>query len=946
MVGWYHVENSNKKLLTTAGSYQTKTQLVVTMWDIVRARENTFQGMLIVSDVFDIDELQMEHINLGSKYLQARHTLGEMVMDEQELMLLKKLDAATATGGEIQKKIRQLSLDGELSEARFISRDKFYIDARNIIILNFEQLFVFYENKTQLALNEANTTVLDDVEFILILTAAILFISSISGFYVVRKIASSEGKLNKEIEQRIQTQLKLEQHKERLESDIKNAVEIFKDAEQEQFKSQQHAVAMGHILETSLNEIYMFDVDSMKFVRVNEGARKNLGYSMDELINMTPLDIEPESHRENVKEHLDKIKKGLKKKVTFKSIHKRKDGSTYPIEAHVQLSNLGETPVYVAMVLDISESRKWEDKINQEKLEVERVSHELAFQKIAIEEHAIVCVLDENQNILSVNKKYTDISKYTEKEVIGKNFCTDIESIIDSNEVKNISSTIKSGDIWRGVLHFFGKSKESYWATTTITPFYNKNAEIYQYVVVSTDITDQKISEKKLQRSHKEIHDAHREINFQKLALDEFAIVSSTDVNGCITYANEKFCEVSQYSQDEVIGENHRFLKSDVHSEAFYAEMWKTISLGKIWKGELCNRKKDGVFYWLATIIVPFINNNGQPYKYISIKMDITDQKKIEQQLVARNKEIEKAHEELEKSHHMILHSEKLASVGQLAAGIAHEINTPIQFVGDNTRFIQESFSDLIDVVKAFESLIKAANDGVDIKDATDKAITLSEDVEIDYLVEEVPNAIIQSLEGVSRISKIVRSMKDFSHPGTDNLENIDLSKAIESTINVSRNEWKYVADMHTNFDTSLTSVPCYPGELNQVFLNIIVNAAHAIEQCKKDSDGMGEISISTQNLGESVEIRIADSGGGIPADVRKHIFEPFYTTKAVGKGTGQGLAIAYSVIVDKHNGSIEVESELGVGTTFVINLPLDNVNDEETVSYKEDVISQSGVHL
>ncbi len=235
-------------------------------------------------------------------------------------------------------------------------------------------------------------------------------------------------------------------------------------------------------------------------------------------------------------------------------------------------------------------------------------------------------------------------------------------------------------------------------------------------------------------------------------------------------------------------------------------------------------------------------------------------------------------------------------------------------------------------LVAAYEELGNAANEGKALPELINRVQTLSEEVEVDYLAEEVPSAINQSLEGVERISKIVRSMKDFSHPGSDHLESIDLNHSIESTINVSRNEWKYVAEMVTELDTGLSLVPCYPGELNQVILNIIVNAAHAIADSRDESDPLGTITISTKQVDEDVEIRIADSGSGMPEEVKKRIFEPFFTTKGVGKGTGQGLAIAYAVIVDKHKGSVTVDSEPGEGTTFVIRLPMGaNVADAET---------------
>jgi signal transduction histidine kinase len=211
------------------------------------------------------------------------------------------------------------------------------------------------------------------------------------------------------------------------------------------------------------------------------------------------------------------------------------------------------------------------------------------------------------------------------------------------------------------------------------------------------------------------------------------------------------------------------------------------------------------------------------------------------------------------------------------------------------------------------------------------KAAKLSEEVEVDYLAEEVPRAIAQSLEGVERVSKIVLSMKDFSHPGSDHKEIIDINHAIQSTITVSRNEWKYNAELKTDFDEKVNAVPCYVGEFNQVILNIIVNASHAIDDARQN-DELGTISISTRQEEEFAEVRISDTGTGMPESVKKRIFEPFFTTKVVGKGSGQGLAIAYAVIVEKHGGSLDVESKPGEGTTFIIRLPMKtSTNNDKT---------------
>jgi signal transduction histidine kinase len=198
-------------------------------------------------------------------------------------------------------------------------------------------------------------------------------------------------------------------------------------------------------------------------------------------------------------------------------------------------------------------------------------------------------------------------------------------------------------------------------------------------------------------------------------------------------------------------------------------------------------------------------------------------------------------------------------------------------------------------------------------------------------LQKQIPRAIQQSQEGNKRVASIVLAMKQFSHPESAEKTRVDLNAAIASTITVSRNEWKYVADLITEFDAGLSGVNCLPGELNQVILNIIVNAAHAIADVVKDgSEGKGKITVTTRQDGDWAEIRIGDTGTGIPEKVRSRVFDPFFTTKGVGKGTGQGLAIARNVIVDKHGGTLTFETETGKGTTFIIRLPIEGDQDND----------------
>ena len=294
--------------------------------------------------------------------------------------------------------------------------------------------------------------------------------------------------------------------------------------------------------------------------------------------------------------------------------------------------------------------------------------------------------------------------------------------------------------------------------------------------------------------------------------------------------------------------------------------------------------------------------------------------------------------------------SQKLESIGQLAAGIAHEINSPMQYIGDNTRFLRGGFKDICRLIKSYSNVIGSIEKDVP-RPTLVKVKEIEQQIDIGFLTAEIPQAIDQSLDGIARVSRLVLAMKDFSHPGSRERSLADINRAIEGTVTISINEWKYVADLELDLEPGLPLVNCAIDEINQVVLNMIVNSAQAIAQTRDDigaaprpctphsfrpgvspdaeesarhpESGKGKITIRTRSGENFVQIIISDTGVGIHQSNLHRIFDPFFTTKEVGKGTGQGLAIAHDIIVNKHKGSIQVESEEGAGTTFIVQLPL-----------------------
>jgi PAS domain S-box-containing protein len=324
-------------------------------------------------------------------------------------------------------------------------------------------------------------------------------------------------------------------------------------------------------------------------------------------------------------------------------------------------------------------------------------------------------------------------------------------------------------------------------------------------------------------------------------------------------------------------------------------------------RAELSVRERGGQELALEAIATTFPTSNGP--RVAVFLMDISERRHLEVEL---------------------RHSQKLEAVGRLAAGIAHEINTPIQFVGDSVHFLRDSFDDLHGLVRRHVALRRAlpaelpealAREVAELSEAESRA-------DLEYLHEAVPKAFTRTLDGVSRVASIVAAMKDFGRRESREKAPADLNRAIESTLTVARNEYKYVAELVTDLG-ELPAVTCLVGEVQQVILNLVVNAAHAIADAPRGDGEKGRITVSSRTEGDAVVLTVADTGTGIPESARSKVFEPFFTTKEVGKGTGQGLAIARKVVVEKHGGSLTFETETGRGTTFTIRLPVQPAHAE-----------------
>jgi PAS domain S-box-containing protein len=636
-------------------------------------------------------------------------------------------------------------------------------------------------------------------------------------------------------------------------------------------------------LESAANGIVIADCRG-RILWVNSAFTRLTGYAAEEVIGQTPAMLKSGVHDAAFYRDLwSTISRGD----TWQGeiVNRRKDGSLYTEEMTVTPVRSSDGPIHHFVV------------IKQDITERKRAQEELLFKTALLETEAEttidgILVADGKGHRLQSNRRFAEIFNIP-AEVIERN---DEQEMLDSalSQIQNPEAFIErvqylyahESEKARDEVHLKdGRCLDRYTA-----PLHEAGGRYYGRVWYFHDITDSKRAEQALREN---------EQRYREIFENASEIIFTTDMDGRFTSLNRTGEQVFGYSQEEatqtdiwhlVVPEFHEILKQHrVQMASGEAQFTAEIEVAA----------KDGHRIRLEIKPRP-IWRDDKPAGIQAMARDITGRDIAEMEL---------------------RQAQKLESVGRLASGIAHEINTPIQFVGDNTRFLGDSFAALKNLIEKFGELSQAAASGAVSPDLLGEVRRLEEESDCAYLLEEIPQAIKQTLEGVDRVATIVRAMKEFAHPENKGMAPADVNRALLSTITVARNEWKYVADLDTEL-THLPLVVCNVGDLNQVFLNLLVNAAHAIADVAGNG-GKGRITIGTAAEGDKVHISIADTGAGIPESIRSKIFDPFFTTKEVGRGTGQGLAIARSVIVDRHKGSLTFESEVGKGTTFHIRLPV-----------------------
>ncbi|MHC1752476.1 PAS domain S-box protein [Humidesulfovibrio sp.] len=507
-----------------------------------------------------------------------------------------------------------------------------------------------------------------------------------------------------------------------------------------------------------------------------------------------------------------------------------------------------------------------------------------------------VVMIDAEGNIVYANPRAHSMFGYTAQEMPGM----PLLKILDPADQPLLEQKLKrrrQGLSDQYELRFRHKNGHRIWTMLNATPLHAAGKPYQGSIGMITDISDRVRAEARLRRN---------ESRYRSLVESMHEGLVMARGGGNITYVNNRFCDMLGRKKAELTGK-HLADFADEDSRRHLKQMLTAGSGAKdspqLSQQEIIWEHASGRHIYSLVSPSVYADEEGKDAGFFAVVTDTTERKGLESQL---------------------LHSQKLEAIGQLAAGIAHEINTPAQYVGNNTQFIKGAFEDLLAVITAARTLVETAKTACpDLGDVKNLEAVMQER-DVDYLQAEVPGAIAQTLEGVERISTIVRSVKQFAHPGAVQMAPADLNESMRSTATVSRNEWKYVAELDLDLDPTLPLVVCMIGEINQVVLNLIINAAHAIADAKKlDPEREGRITLATRLVPSWAEIRVSDTGTGIPKAAQAKIFDPFFTTKEVGRGTGQGLTISRSIVVEKHNGQLYFETRPGEGTAFVVRLPL-----------------------
>ncbi|MDD2897148.1 MAG: PAS domain S-box protein [Desulfuromonadaceae bacterium] len=691
-------------------------------------------------------------------------------------------------------------------------------------------------------------------------------------------------------------------------NEIAAAVETLEDITDRklaQEKLSSHNIFLQEILDTIPNPVFYKDITGA-YIGCNKSFQAFVGRSLPDLIGKTIADIMPGIYAVDTLQHDAEVISG-RSGFSYESELLRYDGQI----RHVLITKApfysidGDLGGIVGAFVDVTEQQKLDEQTRKMSRAVEQSP-------------ATIVITDVDGNIEYVNPKFLQTTGYTFAEAIGQN-----PRILKSGELSpegyaELWKTITSGREWRGEFHNMRRDGTLYWEYASISPLYDKEHRISGYLAIKEDITDRKAVEAELANSRLELEEKHGQLEhlFSQVELakreweqtldhlQDFVIL--TDADHRIRRFNKLLSEATGKPYATLLGSDWR--------ELIYAAGFRFVTFDGV-SGEM-HHPGSGRTY---DITIYSIKNVDEVTGYVVSLNDTTE-------LRIATQELEKTYSELKEAQVQIFQQEKMASIGQLAAGVAHEINNPMGFISSNLTTLNKYIDRLSEFIAAGDQILVASAGS----EETENLKALRKRLKIDYIMDDSRQLITESQDGAGRVRRIVQDLKSFSRVDQAESALLNLNDALETTINIAWNEIKYVATLTREFG-DIPAIKCHPQQLNQVFLNLLVNAAHAL------GNSQGIITVRTWYEEEHVFVSIADTGCGIAEDIQKRIFEPFFTTKEVGKGTGLGLSISYDII-RKHGGSITVESEIGRGATFIVKLPVDGPKELESAEIIEQV--------
>lgn len=650
-----------------------------------------------------------------------------------------------------------------------------------------------------------------------------------------------------------------------------------------------------------------------RFLGMNKSFEQLFGIANEKLIGKTVRDILPDE-RPAILTDLHHEVLSHEKPLVYPTTFYNTAGQLLHVLVHLApfKDRSGAVAGLVGVVMDVTELKQVQNQLRTSLEEKEVLVRELKLQQAFFKQlfeasPEAIAILDTEGHIIDVNVAFEQLFQFTADEARGKVFKEIIVPPTQRADEAAQWNPHSTSDLLRTEAIRMRKDGTCFPVAISASPIVLDQSRL-GVCAVYQDLTRRKEAEAKLRQLSHAVEQSP-------------ASIIITDTSGTIEYVNPKFCELTGYTADEVLGKNPRILKSGLMPVAVYKDLWQSIAAGKEWIGELHNKTKTGELYWELAHISPITDESGTITHYVAVKEDITERKGIESlrthleaQLRARNAELEQSIAQIKKMQSGLIQSEKMASLGLLTAGIAHEINNPLAYISSNLNRFAEYFNDSVTLLERWKTLAEHARVQETHTSAFAALQEEEERVDLPFIKTDFTNLMQHAREGIDRIRSIVDQLRGFSHMSNEATDNVSVERALDDTVILAWNEIKYKATVEREYG-NIPPVRCNAGELKQVFVNLLVNAAHAIEQ-------RGTITLRTAMRDGHAVIEIEDTGCGISPENLKKIFDPFFTTKAVGKGTGLGLWVS-ATIIQKYGGTITVESKVGTGSKFIIALPV-----------------------